>query len=150
MTVHATCVATAVGGILLRGASGSGKSDLALRLIAQPPPFAWMGLCQLVADDRVELTATAGGVQARAPRALAGLLEVRGVGIVPVPWTQECLLKLVIDLEDKANVPRAPTILTAAEQLTHLLGHDLPRLRLNALEASAPLKLALALRLTCG
>src|SRR5690606_32729552 len=76
-TIHATCVALGDTGILLRGRSGSGKSDLALRLID--------GGALLVADDRVALSLEGGRVIARPPAALAGYLEVRGVGPMPVP-----------------------------------------------------------------
>ena len=71
--VHGTCIAIDGAGVLLRGPSGCGKSDLALRLID--------GGAVLVADDRVSLEARAGDLVASAPDALAGLLEVRGVGI---------------------------------------------------------------------
>jgi len=73
LRIHGTCVALSGLGVLLRGPSGSGKSDLALRLID--------GGAKLVADDQVELALDAAGrVMARAPATLSGLLEVRGIG----------------------------------------------------------------------
>ena len=72
MMVHATCVAIGDRAVLLCGPSGSGKSDLALRLID--------GGAQLVADDQVVLRAEGGRIVARAPEALAGRMEVRGIG----------------------------------------------------------------------
>ncbi|WP_040850329.1 HPr kinase/phosphorylase, partial [Nitrospirillum viridazoti] len=75
--VHATCVSVGGAGVLLRGASGSGKSDLALRLVDAG--------ALLVADDQVALAAdpTATLLTATAPERLAGLIEVRGLGILP-------------------------------------------------------------------
>ena len=76
--VHATCVALRAGrswrGVLLRGPSGAGKSDLALRLVE--------GGGRLVADDQTALVPQGSGLVASPPGTLAGLLEVRGVGIV--------------------------------------------------------------------
>ncbi len=76
LLVHATAVAIEGEAVLLRGPSGSGKSDLALRLID--------GGAQLVADDQTLLRRAGGRVLASAPPAIAGLLEVRGVGVVRV------------------------------------------------------------------
>ncbi|MHA1114324.1 MAG: HPr kinase/phosphorylase, partial [Alphaproteobacteria bacterium] len=84
--VHATCVSLWGAGILLRGPSGSGKSDLALRLID--------GGAVLVADDQVSLELRDGGLFASPPAATAGKLEVRGVGIVTVPFDEEAPMRL--------------------------------------------------------
>jgi HPr kinase/phosphorylase len=75
--VHASCVALGQKGVLLLGISGSGKSDLALRLIHD----GW----RLVADDRTVLTLEKGALKAAAPAAIRGLIEVRGLGIVHLP-----------------------------------------------------------------
>ncbi len=75
--VHGTSVALGGDGILLRGPSGSGKSDLALRLIADG--------ARLVADDQTELRGVGETLEMAAPAAIAGRLEVRGVGILRVP-----------------------------------------------------------------
>src|SRR6516162_9304950 len=80
MQIHASCAARDGAGVLLLGPPGSGKSDLALRLL----DCGFM----LVADDRVEVE---GGV-ARPPPALAGLLEVRGLGILRLPYLQSARL----------------------------------------------------------
>lgn len=130
--IHGTVVALAGQGVLLRGRPGSGKSDLALRLIERGG--------RLVADDRVDLTLRRGRVVAAAPRALAGLIEARGVGIVAVPRRARAPLALVADLTDRARVERMP-----APDRCVLLGVSLPRLRLAPFEASAPVKLRLAL-----
>ena len=89
-TVHATAVALGGRCILLLGPSGAGKSDLALRLVDR----GW----RLVADDRVVLTRENGWLWASAPPVLAGLIEVRGVGIVPEPALARARVVLALDL----------------------------------------------------
>ncbi len=135
--VHATCVAIGGAGVLLRGPSGAGKSDLALRLIdgggADGP--------RLVADDRVDLTLRAGRVWAQAPGPLKGLLEVRGVGIMPMKALDEIAIALVCDLVAPPLVERLPEVVT-----TPVLDLDIPFIRLAPFEASAPAKIRLALR----
>jgi serine kinase of HPr protein (carbohydrate metabolism regulator) len=130
-TIHATCVAIEGHGVLIRGPSGAGKSDLALRLID--------GGALLVADDRVALSIEGGRLVARAPRPLAGLMEVRGLGIVEVPSAASAPILLVCDLADR--VERLPDAETAT-----LAGVALPLLRLAPFEASASAKLRLAVR----
>ena len=135
--VHATCVAIGGAGVLLRGPSGAGKSDLALRLIdgggADGP--------RLVADDRVDLTLRAGRVWAQAPGPLKGLLEVRGVGIMPMKALDEIAIALVCDLVAPPLVERLPEVVTVP-----ILDLDIPFIRLAPFEASAPAKIRLALR----
>jgi len=133
-TVHGTVVEIDGAGVLLRGPSGSGKSDLALRLID--------GGAVLVADDRVALSLKNGALTAAAPETAAGKLEVRGLGIVRVPFGAETPLRLVIDLVPPRDVER---LSKPAE--TVLLGVALPVLNLTAFEASAPAKVRLASRL---
>ena len=99
-TVHATCVAFGDIGILLRGPSGAGKSDLALRLIEAG--------ATLVADDRVRLAAEDGILCAAPPDALAGLLEVRGVGITRLPYVSQAPIYLVADLVPSGTPDRLP------------------------------------------
>jgi len=108
VNVHATCVrigraGTAFGtprdaGILLLGKSGAGKSDLALRLIA-------LG-ATLVADDRTDLYVWRGRLYARSPARLAGLIEVRGIGILKLPQAPRARIALVVELGEGA--PRLP------------------------------------------
>ncbi len=131
VTIHGTCVLLSDIGVLLRGESGRGKSDLALRLID--------GGARLVADDRVALRAGSGRLTASAPPALAGLLEVRGVGILPVPSVASADVGLVVDLVPRDGVERLPE----AETET-LMGVTLPRLGLYAFDASTPAKIRLA------
>lgn len=144
LLVHATCVAlrppraTFVKGwqaVLLRGPSGAGKSDLALRLIEAGG--------RLVADDQTQIARYGKALIASAPAALAGLLEVRGVGIVKLSAHQllsSAPLSLMVDLVSPERVERLPEPATEA-----LLGVDLPVLALAPFEASAAAKLRLAL-----
>ncbi|HET8727232.1 MAG TPA: HPr kinase/phosphatase C-terminal domain-containing protein [Alphaproteobacteria bacterium] len=129
-TIHATCVALQGAGVLLRGPSGSGKSDLALRLID--------GGALLVADDRVALTLEDGRVMARPPAALAGFLEVRGIGPVPMPATAPAPVALVVDLVPGGPIERLPEPRNCA-----YLGVLLPRFALDPFESSAPSKVRL-------
>lgn len=144
MLVHATCVALRPQGtssgrdwraVLLRGPSGAGKSDLALRLIEAGG--------RLVADDQTRLTRSGRSLFATAPAALAGLLEVRGVGIVKLARGQllsRALLSLLVDLVAADRIERLPE---PAEET--LLDVGLPVLTLAPFEVSAVAKLRLAL-----
>ncbi|ODR99844.1 hypothetical protein AUC68_01515 [Methyloceanibacter methanicus] len=125
---------------MLRGKSGSGKSDLALRFLALPDGDA--GPARLVADDQVCLDATGEGVTASPPANLAGLIEVRGLGIQPVSSIPAARLVLVCDLVAAAEVPR---MLPDPWPRTRLAGIALPVLKLAPFEASAPLKLRMAI-----
>ena len=140
-TLHATAIAIAGRAAIIRGASGAGKSDLALRCIAgavsqlQPEPAG------LVADDRIIVERHAEGLRVRAPDSLAGLIEVRGLGILRVPFVATADVRLIVDLVAPGDIMRLPDPQPTAE----LLGVRLPLLRLAPFEASAPIKLRLAL-----
>jgi serine kinase of HPr protein (carbohydrate metabolism regulator) len=134
-TVHGTTVAIAGAGVLLRGPSASGKSDLALRLIDDG--------AVLVADDRTVLSCSAGTIVASAPTSIAGRIEVRGLGIVPVAAAEAAPLRLVVDLVGPDGTERMPPARRVA-----LMGAELPLLRLAAFHASTPSKIRLALRVT--
>jgi serine kinase of HPr protein (carbohydrate metabolism regulator) len=138
--VHGTCVALGQRGALLRGPSGSGKSDLALRFLflARRGPTAREAPA-LVADDQVLLTRDGSRVLAAAPDSIGARLEVRGVGIVGVKALTQCELALVVDLVRPEEIERLPATLRA-----RLVGVELPLLRLAPFESSAPIKLALA------
>jgi HPr kinase/phosphorylase len=138
--VHGTCVALGDRAALLRGDSGSGKSDLALRFLALPGDSA--GRPSLVADDQVLVEAQDGAVTVSAPEMLAGLIEVRGLGIQKMPSIARARLVLVCDLVAADRVPRMPP---DPWNLTTLAGVDIPSLKLSPFEASAPLKLKMAL-----
>lgn len=129
---HASCVAIGERGVLLRGPSGAGKSDLAARLIDDG--------AELVADDQVLLRAARGRVIADPPDELAGMLEVRGVGILLLPCRRGLPLALVVELVASGQVPRLPE-----PRKTEIEGVALPILALNPFEASTPAKIRLAL-----
>ena len=130
--VHATAIAIGGRAVLLLGPPGSGKSDLALRLIDRG--------ARLIADDQVELQATPRGLLAQPPATIAGLIEVRGVGIAPAAHVSGIPVALAVDL---AEVPvRHPD--PAARDFA---GVEVPLLALDAFELSAPLKVEAALRL---
>ena len=120
-TIHATAVLTGAKAVLIRGEPGSGKSRLALRLLeaaGRELPFA-----RLVGDDRVYLENRAGRLVVRPPQELAGLLEIRGTGIVRVPFEPAAVVGCVIELGQPAD--RMP----AAESRKAVLeGVALPRL----------------------
>lgn len=140
--IHGTCVALGRRAALLRGPSGSGKSDLALRFLflARRGPAA-LDPPALVADDQVAIRRDGNRVLAAAPESIQGQMEVRGLGIVGVKLVAEAELVLVVDLVDAGAVERLPpSNLTA-----RIAGVDLPLLRLTPFELSAPIKLALGL-----
>jgi len=131
VNIHASCVAAGNGGVLILGQSGQGKSDLALRLIDRG--------ARLVADDRCDIWHERGRLWCRPPEPLAGKIEVRGIGIVERPWTAPVPLSLAVRLTERYD--RMP----AANQAETVAGHPLPALLLSAFEASAPIKILLAL-----
>jgi HPr kinase/phosphorylase len=140
--VHGTCVALGGAAALIRGPSGSGKSDLALRFLflARRGPAA-LDPPMLVADDQVQIQRNDARLFVTAPATIRGKLEVRGVGIVEVKALAEAELVLVADLVGETEVERLPD----RGARVRLLGLDIPAVRLVAREASAPIKLALAL-----
>lgn len=141
--VHATTVALGDYAALLRGSPGAGKSDLALRFLAGQGLWPDMSSARtLVADDQTLLHVEAGRLIAAAPVFIAGLIEVRGVGIVRAPALPRAEVRLIVDLGSATEVERLPDPLCTQT----LLGVPLPWRRLNAFEASAAHKLALLLR----
>jgi serine kinase of HPr protein (carbohydrate metabolism regulator) len=144
-SIHGTVVAIGGSGVLLRGAPGSGKSSLALRLIDCPGYGLGAVLLRtlLVADDQVEISKTPEGLVAQAPAALAGLLEIRGVGIVKAPHQAEVLLRLVVDLEPAAAIARMPE---APEIETQVMGVTLKRLKLDVSDPAALAKIRAGLK----
>ncbi len=138
-TVHGTCVCIAGTGVLLVGPSGSGKSDLALRLIDNGGVLHSdaENSSELVSDDQVVLQASGAAVVARPPDSLAGRLEVRGVGILRVPYLAETAIGLVIRLVPPEEVRRLPD---RDRSKFKVCGIDLPLLCLAPFEASAPAK----------
>ncbi len=101
-TVHASAVLAGARAVLIRGPSGSGKSRLALQLI-QAERTGHLRLARLIGDDRVHLQAAGGRLLVRPAAALAGLIEVRGVGIVSLPYEPCAVIGLVVDLGAEAE-----------------------------------------------
>ncbi|MFK8253812.1 HPr kinase/phosphorylase [Ancylobacter terrae] len=124
---HASCVAIDEAGVLIRGPSGSGKSRLALALIVAGRTGA-IGRTVLVADDRVLLGAEDGHLVAGPPPVLAGLIEIRGVGIRQLPFAAHTRVRLVVDLaaQDGARMPPENAL------TTEIAGIRVPRLPLPA------------------
>lgn len=126
--VHATALVVGEAGLLIRGASGSGKTSLALALIAEGARDG--RFARLVGDDRVELTPANGRLLARPHPAIAGRVEVRGLGLLAVEHERACVVRLVVDLASGPSDlgPRCPDHPPTAT----LLGLELPALRLSA------------------
>lgn len=138
--IHATSVAIGGHAVLITGESGSGKSDLALRLIDRG--------AILISDDYTRLGRSGDRVQASTSPNIAGQIEVRSLGIVTLPHLETAPAALVIYLVSSREDPpeRHPFTLPTRR----LCGVDLPVLCLCGLEASAPLKVELALREQTG
>lgn len=130
-TVHATTVASDGRAVLIMGPSGTGKSDLALRLLDRG--FA------LVSDDRTIVSRDSDRLVASPPPNIAGKLEVRGIGIVDVQAVGDVPIALLVELT--SEIQRLPD----DDRQRLILGVSLPLVSINAMEASAPAKVALAL-----
>lgn len=94
--IHASCVVYNGKGILISGKSGSGKSDLCLRMIMQKK-------AKLVADDRVDLYVEDKKIMAKCPQAIEGLLEVRCLGIKSFPFVSNIKIDFMIELSDNLD-----------------------------------------------
>jgi len=130
-TLHASTVAMGGRAVLITGSSGSGKSDLALRLLDRG--FA------LVSDDRTIVKRDGDRLIASAPPNIAGKLEIRGIGIVDMDQTDDMPVALVVELT--SDIERLPD--DSRERL--ILGVKVPLVTIDAMTASAASKVALAL-----
>jgi HPr kinase/phosphorylase len=131
LIIHATAIALRGEGVLLTGPSGSGKSDLALRLIDRG--------ATLVSDDAVCITGDNAPTVGIAPN-IAGKLEVRGVGIIDLPYVATAPLRLLVRLgDDYGRMPEH-------EATADFAGFAVPAIALSAFENSAVLKVEFALR----
>ena len=129
--LHATTVAIGGRGVMITGASGAGKSDLALRLIDRG--------AVLVSDDYTLLNRSDGLLLASAPATIAGQIEVRGVGILPLRHAGPISVAMIVRLA--RDVERLP------EPMTRLIaGVSIPEIAVDPREHSAPIKVELALR----
>ncbi|MDP6110183.1 MAG: HPr kinase/phosphatase C-terminal domain-containing protein [Rhodospirillales bacterium] len=136
--VHGTAVSIGGDGVLILGEPGSGKSDLALRLIYQ-------GAGQLISDDRVDLCRDGDTVVMSSPEQISGLLEVRGVGVVSVPADYPVTLRLIVNLSLAEEIDRQPE-----RRMEEYLGVSVPLIKFNPFELSAPEKLRIALQIATG
>jgi serine kinase of HPr protein (carbohydrate metabolism regulator) len=144
--LHGTCLSVDGEGVLLLGPPGAGKSDLALRLVDQPG-FGIDGIlrnARLVADDQVVITRRGNDLQASAPAALKGKLEIRGLGIAPLPAGDDVTLRLAVHLERAADIERLPDL---AGSRLDILGLELPLVQVDPFAASAPARVRAALDL---
>ena len=130
-TLHSSTVAKDDRAVLITGPSGSGKSDLALRLLDR-------GFV-LVSDDQTIVRREGDRLLATAPPTIAGKLEVRGIGIVDVDGAGDTPVALVVEL--RTDIERMPD--DSRERL--ILGIGVPLISVDAMTASAPSKVALAL-----
>lgn len=130
-SVHASAVLTGATAVLIRGPSGSGKSRLAFALIeagAACAPSGTLPFTRLVGDDRVMLEAASGRLLARPAPALAGLIEIRGLGLRRLPYEAVATIGLVVDLAS----PEGARLPDATAGTAEILGIALPRIALPA------------------
>ena len=131
-TIHASAVLVGARAVLIRGASGAGKSRLALELLARIRPFG-----RLVGDDRVHLEPAHGRLLVRPAPALVGLIELRGLGLRQLPFEPVAAVGLVVDLA-AAEAARMPD---DADREAVIAGIRLPRLAVAAGADALPLVL---------
>lgn len=131
-TLHMSCVAIDGHGVLIEGPSGAGKSDLALRLIDRG--------AVLVSDDYTVLTNRDGALHAAPPARIAGLIEVRGLGLITRPFVSDCAAALLVSLSDE------PERLPETTPVREITGVAIPVIVLRAADASAPIKVEIALQ----
>jgi serine kinase of HPr protein (carbohydrate metabolism regulator) len=128
--IHATALVLGDRGVLIRGASGSGKTTLALALIAR---FQSHGrFARLVGDDQLFPMARSGRLVVRAPAAIAGLVEIPGIGPQPLPFLPEAVIDRVVWLVPETEAPRM-----AGPRTETIAGVELPRLDLAARKTAA-------------
>lgn len=130
--LHASCVAMSGKGVVLLGRSGSGKSDLALRLIDTG--------AELVGDDQIVFTQTDSALLASPADNIEGLLEARGIGILQLPYLTNVPVWLAVKLVIPNAVERMPE-----PEFFDCLDKKVPLLLLNAFEHSTPAKIRIFL-----
>jgi HPr kinase/phosphorylase len=136
-TIHASAVLVGAKAVLIQGPSGSGKSALAWALI-QAQQQGLMQFSRLVADDRAHVEAAHGRLLVRPAAELAGLIEIRGLGIRRLPFEPLACVGLLVEL----GVPDAERLPSEAARQAQVAGIDLPRLAIAP--GTAPLPLVLA------
>ncbi len=140
--LHANCVAIGGLGVLILGKPGSGKSDLTLRLIDVPGSGLGRKPIRaiLVSDDQVLVRVQAGKLHASPPKTIAGLLEIRGFGIVRVPYRKSVPLALAVRLTPAARIGRMPE-----PSRFDIAGLSVPLIEIDPASPSAPARLRAAL-----
>lgn len=101
--IHATCLVLGDRGVLITGRSGSGKTSLALALIAR---YGGMNFARLVSDDRIFVSQHSGRLVGRAPASISGLAEAYGLGPAHISAEAEAVIDLVVDLATPEQAPR--------------------------------------------
>ena len=134
--IHASCIALGEDGVVFQGPSGCGQSDLTLRMIDEG--------AALVSDDYVLISAEEGETRATAPPTIEGLIEVRGLGLITVPYVSDIRVALVVELIDRADVPRLPD--PDDTHIDLLPDMPVPLIRLTAYDPSTAAKIRLAIR----
>ena len=135
INIHATTISYKNKGIMIVGESGSGKSDLALRMIEQKK-------AKLVADDRTEIEIKNGKIYAKCPDNIKNMIEVRGVGILPIKAKKRAVISLVVELvDDLAKIERMPQ-----KEKFFFADASVEKLKLYPFEVSAPDKIVIKLK----
>ena len=129
--LHATTVAIDGVAVMIEGVSGSGKSDLALRLIDRG--------ATLVSDDQTLVVRTGKILRARAPATIAGRIEVRGIGILAMPHVEDVPVGLLVRVD--GAIERMPE-----RRVRKIAGVEVRQFAVDPFHASAPIKVELALR----
>ncbi|MBO7556019.1 MAG: HPr kinase/phosphatase C-terminal domain-containing protein [Alphaproteobacteria bacterium] len=132
--IHANTISLLGKGILILGPSGSGKSDISLRLICNHNAV-------LIADDRTLIQVQNGVLKASCPKNIKGLLEVRGVGICKIPHKEKATISLVVELVDSLEkITRLPE-----NRTMEILNIQIPSIKIYPFEVSAPEKIIAAI-----
>lgn len=133
MLLHASCVVLGDKAVLISGPPGAGKSDLALRMIDKG--------AKLVSDDQTELLCENDVLMASPPDSIKGMIEIRHVGLVTMPFVPSARVVLYVELlAGDETLERLPEL-----DLVFFLDHPVQRLRLPAFAASTPAKIRAAL-----
>lgn len=143
VTLHASCVALGDDGILILGASGSGKSAVVLQLLDQPGYGTGAELIRgrLVSDDQTVIERRGTALFATSPQLTAGLLEIRGQGIVRVDHLPQARLALVVRLMPAVEIERLPE----APQVNRIAGLTLPEIAIDPSKVTAAARIRAAL-----
>jgi len=135
--IHGTCLQYKNVGLLLQGKSGIGKSDLTLRLIDNGGT--------LVSDDQVCLSHSNNILYAYPPEEIEGKIEIRGIGIVKMPYLKQTQVDCTIQLDDQQNIERLPF-----EQTIELCGHKVKQYHIDPKSQSAIAKINTIIKLMEG